>query len=145
MGHRGTSRLRLGWKSLRHDGVRRVRRVLQRERLRNRLQTKPAGRGRGQWTKTMLYSFARGEDGAFPTGQVSFDSENTAYVTGAGGGAYNLGVVAKLTPRTASGRKRRSTLSTTMEASSRGVVSFLIGQAICTGPRSVIPATRCFS
>jgi uncharacterized repeat protein (TIGR03803 family) len=52
----------------------------------------------GKWTKTMLYSFARGEDGAFPTGQVSFDSENTAYVTGAGGGAYNLGVVAKLTP-----------------------------------------------
>lgn len=57
----------------------------------------PAG-GSGPWTKTTLYSFAGGSDGAGPSGNLMFDSTGTLYGTTRSGGASNKGTIYKLAP-----------------------------------------------
>lgn len=59
--------------------------------------TPPAG-GQTQWVKTILHSFAGGEnDGAQPVGGVTADRGGTLYGTTSRGGRSNQGVVFKLT------------------------------------------------
>ena len=53
----------------------------------------------GGWTKTALYSFKGGIDGANPyLGDLIFDQAGNIYGTTFYGGTYNLGTVYKLTP-----------------------------------------------
>jgi uncharacterized repeat protein (TIGR03803 family) len=50
------------------------------------------------WTKTPLYQFTGGADGAYPEGTPIFDRSGNLYGTAVSGGAANAGVVFKLTP-----------------------------------------------
>ncbi len=53
----------------------------------------------GTWTFTLLYSFLGGDDGAFPTDPVIFDSAGNLYgTTQYGGGNLDTGTVFELTP-----------------------------------------------
>jgi uncharacterized repeat protein (TIGR03803 family) len=67
----------------------------------------PSGRGTvfelssngiGGWTETVLYAFTGGADGGEPASPVMFDSQGNLYGTAQNGGAYNYGVVFKLSP-----------------------------------------------
>ena len=51
----------------------------------------------GQWTETVLYSFAGDNDGQYPTAGVIFDSAGNLYGTALNGGSYNGGTLYKLT------------------------------------------------
>ncbi len=54
--------------------------------------------GGGQWTKTILYSFTGGDDGATPTyGNLVLDAAGNLYGTASAGGSGNSGTVFKLT------------------------------------------------
>ncbi len=52
----------------------------------------------GNWTESVLYSFAGGSDGANPWAGVVFDPAGNLYGTTTGGGIYGAGVVYQLTP-----------------------------------------------
>jgi uncharacterized repeat protein (TIGR03803 family) len=52
----------------------------------------------GQWTETVIYSFAGGADGAQPTGGVIFDDRGNLFGTTYQGGQYGYGTVFELTP-----------------------------------------------
>lgn len=61
----------------------------------------------GKWTETVLYSFKGNPfgayqdgpvDGAYPEGNLVFDSAGNLYGTTSAGGRYNLGTVFELTP-----------------------------------------------
>ena len=52
----------------------------------------------GGWTKTILYSFTGGSDGANPSAGVAISRDGTLYGTTHGGGSSNLGTVFSLTP-----------------------------------------------
>jgi len=54
--------------------------------------------GNGGWTETVLYAFTGGADGGEPVSPVMFDSQGNLYGTAQNGGAYNYGVVFKLSP-----------------------------------------------
>jgi uncharacterized repeat protein (TIGR03803 family) len=55
-------------------------------------------------TETVLYSFdPNGTDGIIPTGNIVFDAKGNLYGTTEGGGAYNAGIVYKLSPQTGGG------------------------------------------
>jgi uncharacterized repeat protein (TIGR03803 family) len=54
--------------------------------------------GGGGWTKTILYSFNGGADGADPESGVIFDGAGNLYGTTYSGGADSVGTVFKLTP-----------------------------------------------
>jgi uncharacterized repeat protein (TIGR03803 family) len=49
------------------------------------------------WTKTVLYSFTGGSDGAGPQGDLLFDAAGNIYGAAAGGGTGDNGVIFKLT------------------------------------------------
>jgi len=49
------------------------------------------------WSKTVVYNFSGGSDGAHPGGDLLFDGAGNIYGTAMGGGAYGEGVVYKLT------------------------------------------------
>ena len=51
----------------------------------------------GGWTYTSLYDFKGGNDGAYPYGTLSFDTNGNLYGTTASGGAFNQGVVYEIT------------------------------------------------
>ena len=55
--------------------------------------------GAGAWNETVLYSFTGGEDGANPSSSVIFDKTGHLYGTASAGGANNLGVIFKLSPK----------------------------------------------
>jgi uncharacterized repeat protein (TIGR03803 family) len=55
----------------------------------------PAG---SVWTHKVLFSFAGGTDGLYPSGNLLFDNSNNLYGTSQAGGAYNQGTVFELTP-----------------------------------------------
>jgi hypothetical protein len=63
----------------------------------------------GGWTKTTLYTFSDGPDGASPDAGLIFDAAGSLYGTAAGGGDINgcnyfgCGVVFKLSPNSAAG------------------------------------------
>jgi uncharacterized repeat protein (TIGR03803 family) len=50
------------------------------------------------WTKTILYSFTGGSDGANPYSRVIFDGSGNLYGTTDGGGDFGCGTVFELTP-----------------------------------------------
>jgi uncharacterized repeat protein (TIGR03803 family) len=52
----------------------------------------------GGWTETILYVFTGGPDGARPVSPVIFDNQGNLYGTAQNGGAFNYGVVFKLSP-----------------------------------------------
>lgn len=52
----------------------------------------------GQWTKTVMYAFQGGSDGAGPYSGLVMDSDGNLYGTTAFGGQYNGGVVFEITP-----------------------------------------------
>jgi uncharacterized repeat protein (TIGR03803 family) len=52
----------------------------------------------GGWTESVLYSFAGGNDGAFPYSGVTFDKVGNLYGTTTSGGANGGGTVYQLTP-----------------------------------------------
>lgn len=54
--------------------------------------------GNGSWTETVLYAFTGEADGGEPVSPVMLDSQGNLYGTAQNGGAYNYGVVFKLTP-----------------------------------------------
>jgi uncharacterized repeat protein (TIGR03803 family) len=56
----------------------------------------------GQWTESVLYRFAGGDDGGFPYGGVTFDQVGNLYGTTAQAGLYNCGTVFELIPAGAS-------------------------------------------
>ncbi|MGO9486228.1 MAG: choice-of-anchor tandem repeat GloVer-containing protein [Rhodomicrobium sp.] len=60
----------------------------------------PPASGSGPWTETVLHSFGRQPDGAFPSGGLIFDAYGSLYGTTAGGGAKGEGTVFKLKPPT---------------------------------------------
>jgi uncharacterized repeat protein (TIGR03803 family) len=61
------------------------------------------------WKPKTIYSFQGGQDGAYPTGNLAFDTENNVYgVTGGGGVACQCGTVYKLTPQ--SGRYKETVI-----------------------------------
>jgi uncharacterized repeat protein (TIGR03803 family) len=51
------------------------------------------------WTERILYSFQGGSDGAFPSSELTMDSEGSLYGTTTLGGASNFGVVFQLMPQ----------------------------------------------
>jgi uncharacterized repeat protein (TIGR03803 family) len=52
----------------------------------------------GQWTETILHSFIRnGSDGLYPTEGLIFDTSGNLYGTTTAGGAFNWGVLYRLT------------------------------------------------
>jgi len=53
--------------------------------------------GDGTWTGSVLHSFTKGYDGAWPHSGVTFDAAGSLYSTTSGGGTYGYGVVFKLT------------------------------------------------
>jgi uncharacterized repeat protein (TIGR03803 family) len=57
-----------------------------------------AGSGQTQWTKTTLYAFQGGADGAFPQATLTFDSNGALYGATREGGSGNSGTVFKLSP-----------------------------------------------
>jgi len=57
----------------------------------------------GSWTKTILYSFAGGDDGAGPFGTLTFDTAGNLYDVTGGGGTHGFGTVFKLTPKSGGG------------------------------------------
>jgi uncharacterized repeat protein (TIGR03803 family) len=57
----------------------------------------------GSWTKTQLYSFAGGGDGAFPNAGVTFDRNDNLYGTTLHDGASGDGTVFRLSPPTKQG------------------------------------------
>lgn len=59
--------------------------------------TPPASPG-SSWTETLLYSFAAGSDGYWPTGAVVIGSGGVLYGSTLGGGPSNLGTVFSLSP-----------------------------------------------
>jgi uncharacterized repeat protein (TIGR03803 family) len=57
--------------------------------------------GNGGWNETVLYTFCPAPvcpDGAYPYSSVIFDSVGNLYGTAYTGGAYDRGVVFKVTP-----------------------------------------------
>jgi uncharacterized repeat protein (TIGR03803 family) len=52
----------------------------------------------GGWTYTVLYEFAVGNGGDFPSGGLVLDAQGNLYGTAGGGGAYGWGVVWEITP-----------------------------------------------
>lgn len=58
--------------------------------------------GGGGWNETVLYSFTGEEDGANPSGPVTFDNAGNLYGTTSSGGYYNTGVVFELSQSGAS-------------------------------------------
>ena len=52
--------------------------------------------GNGSWNETVLYSFGNG--GTLPNGPLVFDAAGNLYGTSAGGGAFDMGTVFKLSP-----------------------------------------------
>jgi uncharacterized repeat protein (TIGR03803 family) len=52
----------------------------------------------GSWTETVLYNFTGADDGSYPAASLIFDAAGALYGTAMAGGAYNAGVVFKLTP-----------------------------------------------
>jgi uncharacterized repeat protein (TIGR03803 family) len=56
----------------------------------------PPAKGRTTWTKTVLYSFGTGTDGAIPIGGITLDAAGNLYGTTSAGGAYGLGAVFQL-------------------------------------------------
>jgi uncharacterized repeat protein (TIGR03803 family) len=59
---------------------------------------KLAPNSHGTWTESVLYSFTGGADGAHPYAGLVFDAAGNLYGTTYASGAYNNGVVFKLTP-----------------------------------------------
>jgi uncharacterized repeat protein (TIGR03803 family) len=57
----------------------------------------PTGQG-GAWTETVLYSFAGGNDGMGPQGDLIFDQAGNLYGTTDNGGSPGNGIVFQLTP-----------------------------------------------
>jgi uncharacterized repeat protein (TIGR03803 family) len=57
----------------------------------------------GGWTETVLYNFAGGADGAFPYGNLIFDSAGSLYGTNTQGGSYEHGTAFELSPREGGG------------------------------------------
>ncbi len=53
---------------------------------------------KNKWSETLLYSFNGEQDGGVPTGALVFDNAGNLYGTTSSGGAYNQGVVYKVTP-----------------------------------------------
>ena len=53
--------------------------------------------GDGTWKGSLLHSFTKGYDGAWPHSGVAFDTAGNLYSTTSGGGTYGYGVVFKLT------------------------------------------------
>lgn len=51
---------------------------------------------KGAWTYTVLYSFTGGNDGAYPSSSLIFDSAGNLYGTAGNGGAYGVGTVFQL-------------------------------------------------
>ena len=80
------------------------------------------------WQKSALWNFTGGKDGAQPCGLV-FDGAGNLYGATSNGGAYNLGVVYKLSP-TASGTWRQTVIHT-----------FAPAQGAATPPISWYPST----
>lgn len=59
----------------------------------------PPPPGKTQWTKTFLYAFTNGTDGAYPNGGLVIDNKGALYgTTNDGGGGGGLGKLFKLTP-----------------------------------------------
>ena len=59
------------------------------------------GKGKPNWTETVIYTFSGGADGGLPAGGLLLDKSGVLYGTAAFGGvniAHGLGVVFKLTP-----------------------------------------------
>lgn len=52
----------------------------------------------GQWTRTILFQFTNGTDGAGPSGGVAIDAAGNLYGTTFDGGPYSYGVAYKLSP-----------------------------------------------
>ena len=52
----------------------------------------------GGWTYTSFHNFTGGSDGAYPFGQLAFDSAGNLYGTASAGGASGYGVVFEITP-----------------------------------------------
>jgi len=53
--------------------------------------------GDGTWKGSVLHSFAKGYDGAWPHSGLTFDAAGSLYSTTSGGGTYGYGIVLKLT------------------------------------------------
>jgi len=51
-----------------------------------------------RWTKTLIYKFTNGPDGAYPQGNLTLDSMGRIYGTATGGGANSSGTVFRLSP-----------------------------------------------
>jgi uncharacterized repeat protein (TIGR03803 family) len=64
--------------------------------------TPPSSPG-GVWTKTLIYSFSGGDDGANPMGELIVARDGTLYGTTYNGGAAHAGTVFSLTPPSAPG------------------------------------------
>ena len=59
----------------------------------------PPAAGKTQWTKTLLYAFTNGTDGAYPNGGLIIDNSGALYgTTNDGGGGGGPGKLFKLTP-----------------------------------------------
>jgi uncharacterized repeat protein (TIGR03803 family) len=52
----------------------------------------------GQWTESIVYSFANGSDGRIPSGPLAIDGAGNLYGTAAFGGLYSYGVAYEITP-----------------------------------------------
>jgi uncharacterized repeat protein (TIGR03803 family) len=61
-------------------------------------QLRPSSDSSGQWTETILYSFAASPDGGFPSSDLVMDSKGNFYGTTLLGGAKNVGAVYRLSP-----------------------------------------------
>jgi uncharacterized repeat protein (TIGR03803 family) len=59
--------------------------------------------GSGSWTETLLHSFQGNSDGQVPLAGVIFDQSGNLYGTAEEGGAYDSGVVFKLSPNGSGG------------------------------------------
>jgi len=61
----------------------------------------------GTWKEKVLHQFGAGRDGGYPMAALIFDHSGNLYGTTNGGGAYDVGVVFKLTPNVDGSWKER--------------------------------------
>ncbi len=66
-------------------------------------QLTPPANSSGQWTETILYSFAATPDGSFPSSDLAIDSKGNFYGSTLLGGSNNVGAVYRLSPPSKAG------------------------------------------